>query len=106
MSTRARTASARKHASRGVEELKSLLSDAEEALSDAGAVTQEKVDALRTRMRDALESTREFYDHARDVTRTQAKRADKYVHTHPYQAVGVAAVVGALAGVLVSRRFS
>lgn len=103
MSTRTRTA--RKHASRGVEELKAVLEDAEAALSSAGSVSQEKMAALRSRMDDAIESTREFYRHAREVTREQAERADQYVHDHPYKALGVAAVVGALAGVLVSRRF-
>ena len=79
--------------------LKVLLHDAERALSNTAGAAGEKFEALRERMRSAL-------DAGRDEAKRRAKQADEMVHDHPYYAVGIAAGVGALVGILVSRRFS
>ena len=79
--------------------LKVLLHDAERALSNTAGAAGEKFDELRERMRSALEA-------GRDEAKRRAKQADELVHEHPYYAVGIAAGVGALIGILVSRRFS
>ena len=39
-----------------------------------------------------------------DKTKLAAKATDEYVHEHPWQAVGVAAVIGLLLGALITRR--
>ena len=79
--------------------LKVLLHDAERALSNGAGAAGEKFEALRERMRSALEA-------GRDEAKRRAQQADEMVHEHPYYAVGIAAGVGALIGILVSRRFS
>ncbi len=79
--------------------LKVLLHDAERALSNTAGAAGEKFDALRERMRDALEA-------GRDEAKRRAKQADEMVHEHPYYAVGIAAGIGAVIGILVSRSFN
>jgi ElaB/YqjD/DUF883 family membrane-anchored ribosome-binding protein len=80
-------------------DLKVLLHDAERALSNTADAAGEKFTALRERMRSALEA-------GRDEAARRAKQADEMVRENPYYAAGIAAGVGALVGILVSRRFS
>lgn len=80
-------------------DLKVLLHDAERALSNTADAAGEKFTELRERMRAAL-------DAGRAEASRRVKQADEMVHDHPYYAVGIAAGVGALIGILVSRRFS
>ena len=87
-----------------VEDLRALLRDAEEVLASAGDQADDKIKELRSRMRAAIEDSRSTYYQIRDSAREQLDRADDYVRTHPYHAVGLAAAVGALAGLLFSRR--
>ncbi|MDQ1316092.1 MAG: hypothetical protein QG662_2201, partial [Pseudomonadota bacterium] len=37
-------------------------------------------------------------------TKAAAKATDEYVHVHPWQAIGVAASVGVVIGLLIGRR--
>lgn len=80
-------------------DLKVLLHDAEQALSNTAGAAGEKIAELRERMRDALEAGRA------EATR-RARQADEMVHEHPYYAVGIAAGIGALIGILISRSCS
>lgn len=102
----AKNGSAEYSATQTIDDLKSLVRDAEEALSSAGDSADEKITELRERMRSALDQTHNIYGRVRESARKQIDQADHYVREHPYQAVGIAAAVGALAGVLVARRFS
>jgi ElaB/YqjD/DUF883 family membrane-anchored ribosome-binding protein len=79
--------------------LQVLLHDAEKALSNTAGAAGEKFDELRERMRSAL-------DAGRAEASRRVKQADEMVHEHPYYAVGIAAGVGALIGILVSRSFN
>jgi ElaB/YqjD/DUF883 family membrane-anchored ribosome-binding protein len=67
-----------------------------------------EVAALRSRIRDRLDSTKERIIDAQHEAVERAKRAagatDDYVHSHPWQAVGAAAAVGLAIGVLIGRR--
>lgn len=83
-----------------VDELKSLLSDAEKALSSAGDSASEEITTLRERLRDALATGAPFARRALDAAKEQAKTADEFVHNKPYVAVGIAAGLGLIAGVL------
>jgi ElaB/YqjD/DUF883 family membrane-anchored ribosome-binding protein len=102
MSTR--TAKAKADAASTVHNLKALRRDDKDALASSGGATAEKLGALRERICTALEDTQNFYYSARDSAKQQMDRCDHYVHVHPYQAAGIAAVIGALAGLLLARR--
>ncbi|HWA28778.1 MAG TPA: DUF883 family protein [Lacunisphaera sp.] len=85
------------------QDLKELLHEAEQALSHAGGEAGEKFDELRERLRAALEKGRFSFENIRAETVRRAKQADTLIHDHPYYAIGIAAGVGALVGLLVSR---
>ena len=86
-----------------LEELKSLLAEAEKALSAAGDQASEEVTALRIRLREALAEGKVKARLAYEYAREQAARADEAVHAHPYVAIGIAAGIGVLAGTLLGR---
>lgn len=90
------------HAS--AEELRALLSEAEDVLSGAGSAADKKVRDLRNRMRTVLEQGQTRYKDVEEVARTQLHQYDDYIHVHPYQALGAAVAVGVVAGLLVGRR--
>ena len=85
------------------EDLKALLHEAEQALSSTAGEAGEKFDELRERLRDALETGKYSFDRIRSEATRRAKQADQLVRDNPYYAIGVAAGVGALIGILVSR---
>lgn len=78
-----------------------------EALLDSGLQRGDaQVEALRDRLSSRLRRTRlqlvELEEAAVDRARQAARKVDDQVHEHPYAAIGVAAAVGALAGLLVA----
>jgi ElaB/YqjD/DUF883 family membrane-anchored ribosome-binding protein len=87
-------------------DLKALLREAEQALSNTAGEAGEKVEELRERLREAVNQGRYSLENIRAETIRRAKQADAVVRENPYYAIGVAAGVGALIGVLVSRSCS
>jgi ElaB/YqjD/DUF883 family membrane-anchored ribosome-binding protein len=85
------------------DDLKALLHEAEQALSDTAGEAGDKFDELRERLRTALDNGRYSIERLRTETVRRAKQADQLVRENPYYAMGVAAGVGALVGILVSR---
>ena len=91
-------------------EIKSLIADVEDLmariadLKDADVVrvrgrVQRAVDATKQSLADGAETIRQ---HAQNVAST----ADDYVRESPWQAIGIAALVGAVVGILATRRSS
>ncbi len=81
--------------------LKDLLREAEQALAgEAG----DKVEELRDRLRAAINEGRYSLATLRAETARRAKQADTLIRDNPYYAIGIAAGVGALIGILVGRR--
>lgn len=91
-----------------VDDLKSLISDAEELLKLTADQQGGKLEDLRARInsRVAIAKDRLADAEAAIVASGQkaARATDDYVHDHPWQSVGVAAGVAFLLGLLVSRR--
>lgn len=86
------------------DDLKALLQEAEQALNNVVGKGGEKFDELRARIHSAVENSgRHSLEHLREEASRRAKMADQFVHDNPYYAVGVAAGVGALIGILASR---
>ena len=87
-------------------DLKALLHEAEQALSNTADSAGEKFDELRGRLREALDSGKYSLENIRAEATRRAKQADQLVRDNPYYAVGIAAGVGALIGILVARSCS
>ena len=68
----------------------------------------EKIGVARERIQDSLHEAKVKLAEAEAVLRDQAKQAarytDEYVHENPWRAIGIAAGIGLLLGLLLSRR--
>jgi ElaB/YqjD/DUF883 family membrane-anchored ribosome-binding protein len=86
----------------------SVMADIDALVSATTNKAEGEATALRTRIRDRLDSAKERVVDAEHEAVERAKKVagatDQYVHTHPWQAVGTAAAVGLAIGILVGRR--
>ncbi len=89
-------------------DLKTVLSDMDDYLRATASQTGEKIGAIRERLqehmhraKDRLADTTEIVV---DKTKEAAKATDEYVHDNPWRAVGIAAGVGLIIGMLIGRR--
>ena len=91
-----------------VDEFSSVLSEAETLLDKASKETGDKARDLRTQVESRLLSAKlklqEMEGEAVDRAKAAARVTDDYVHDHPWQAIGVAAILGFAAGLLMNRR--
>ena len=91
-----------------VDQFSSVLSEAESLLSKATHETGEKAKDLRSQAEARLLSAKlklqELQGQAVDRAKDAARVTDDYVHENPWQAIGVAAAVGFVAGLLMNRR--
>lgn len=89
-------------------DLRAVVGDAEELLKATASVTGERVEKVRARAEDSLRAARarmvEAGQAAEARAREAARQVDQQVHEHPWTAVGVAAGIGLLVGILVGRR--
>ena len=89
-------------------DLKVVVADAEELLRATASQAGEKVSAARERIQASLATARvkltEVERVVVDKTRQAAKATDEYVHEYPWRSVGIAAAIGFVLGVLISRR--
>jgi ElaB/YqjD/DUF883 family membrane-anchored ribosome-binding protein len=91
-----------------VQDLKIVISDAEELLRATASTAGEKVVAAREKVQDSLQRAKvklaEVEDVIIDSGKQAARAADEYVRDNPWRAVGIAAGVGVIIGMLISRR--
>ncbi|HYD60357.1 MAG TPA: DUF883 family protein [Noviherbaspirillum sp.] len=89
-------------------DMKTLVKDAQELLREASLTTGEKADELRARglalLDAAMEKAHEVQAIAIEKGKAAAQSTDEFVHEHPWKAVGIAAGVGLVVGMLISRR--
>ena len=95
-----------KHTKEESPDMSTLAEDARALMAVTADVAGEKVSEARKRLAAALESGKELYGRVRDKAVEGAKVADKAVHEHPYEAIGVAFGIGAFVGYLLARRRS
>ena len=91
-----------------IDDFATVLSEAEEMLKRAAAETGDKARDLRaqveTKLLRAKLRLQELEGEAVDRAKAAARATDDYVHDNPWQAIGIAAVVGVLVGLLMNRR--
>jgi ElaB/YqjD/DUF883 family membrane-anchored ribosome-binding protein len=91
-----------------IADIKVVIQDCEEILKVTASQAGEKVAELRTqisrRLIEAKGRLSELEGTAIAKTKEAARAADEYVHENPWKAVGVAAGVGFLVGLLIRRR--
>ena len=91
-----------------VDDFAAVLAEAEEMLTRAAAETGDKARDLRSQVETKLLRAKlrlqEIEGEAVDRAKAAARATDDYVHENPWQAVGVAAVLGLAIGLLLNRR--
>ena len=84
------------------------IADAEELLKLTANQAGEGTAQLRERVRDRMSKAKAELLHLQQATVEKAKAAghatDVYVHENPWKSVGIAAGVGLVVGLLISRR--
>ena len=91
-----------------VEDLKIVITDAEESLRATASQAGEKVTAARHKVQDSLHRAKTelagVQDEIIDKGMEAARATDDYVRGHPWHAVGIAVGIGLVIGLLISRR--
>lgn len=91
-----------------VADVKVVLDDVEALLKQAASASGQQAHDLRERAADALHRGRIRLQEAQVAvaqnTKAAARATDDWVHEHPWSAMGIAAGVAFLVGLLVSRR--
>lgn len=86
-----------------VDDLRTLIGDAEGILKALAGDMSEQAKATRASLSKQLESAQTLFAQLQDQTVQQARVADQAIRTHPYQSVGVALGVGLVVGLLATR---
>jgi len=91
-----------------IADFKVVLSDGEELLKATASQTGDKAAEMREKVTEHLKRAKFRLQEEQEKMMTRTKEVagatDDYVHDHPWQAVGVAAGVGVLLGLLMGRR--
>src|SRR5574340_248187 len=90
-----------------MQDFRMVVADAEELLRATAGQAGEKAAAARERIQENLVSAKARLIAAEEAvvakTKQAAKATDEYVHENPWKAVGIAAGVGLVIGMLISR---
>lgn len=90
-----------------MQDLRLVVADTEELLRATADQAGEKVSAARERIQEHLFSAKERLADAEaamlEKGKAAARATDEYVHENPWRSVGIAAGVGLVVGMLISR---
>ena len=91
-----------------VTDMKIVIADAEELLRATASHAGDKAAAARLKIQDSIDAAKVKLADLSEASVYKAKAAaratDDYVRDNPWQAVGIAAAVGVVLGLLISRR--
>lgn len=89
-------------------ELKSLADTLEELLQTSGEKSDTEIQKLKAKAESMIKTSRQTLQDSSDKlveqTKEMAGKADNYVHEKPWNGMGIAAAVGLVVGVLLSKR--
>jgi ElaB/YqjD/DUF883 family membrane-anchored ribosome-binding protein len=91
-----------------VDDFAEMLTEAEDLMKRAASETGERAKDLRSQVEAKLLAAKsrlqEMQGEALDNAKAAARVTDDYVHDNPWQAIGAAAALGFLVGLLMNRR--
>lgn len=89
-------------------DFKALMADAEDLIKATASHEDDPLSAIRSKALDTLNNAKESLSLVEGTLTEKAKvvaeGADEFVHRNPWEAVGVAAGLGLLIGLLIRRR--
>lgn len=90
-----------------MKDLRAVVADADELLRATAGQAGEKVSGMRERIQENVTAVKlrlaSAEEDALESARQAAKVTDEYVHDNPWTAIGVAASVGIIVGMLIGR---
>ncbi|CAK9885433.1 MAG: putative protein YqjD [Candidatus Erwinia impunctatus] len=90
------------------QDIRVLLEALDGVLSSSSDIADKETDALRLKAQETLDEVREraglTVQQEQCHLRQSMRSADDYVHEKPWQSIGIAAVAGVIAGLLLGRR--
>lgn len=89
---------------RVITDLKRIVRDSESLLQDAGEALGDKARETRVRLAETLESAKATCRRLEEKAIEGVRATDKVIREHPYPSIGLAAALGLLIGVLVTRK--
>jgi ElaB/YqjD/DUF883 family membrane-anchored ribosome-binding protein len=91
-----------------IHDFKVVVADAEALLKATAGQGGEAMTEVRAKVGESLAAAKAKLSDAEAAliarTKAAAKATDEYVHVHPWQAIGIAASVGVVVGLLIGRR--
>jgi ElaB/YqjD/DUF883 family membrane-anchored ribosome-binding protein len=91
-----------------LDDLRSVVSDAEQWLRQGGQMTAEELatarDKLERTVRIARDDLMKLGEPVIEKTKAAAHATDEYVHENPWKAVGIGVAAGVVLGMLIARR--
>ncbi len=91
-----------------IHDFKAVVADAEALLKATAGQGGDAVAAMRSKVEASLATAKAKMTDAEVAlvarAKVAAKATDEYVHVHPWQAIGIAASVGMVLGLLIGRR--
>ncbi len=91
-----------------LDELRTVVDNAEELLHSTSNQAGEGVVIARARIQESLKAVKARLHHAESAvverTHEAAKATDHYVHTNPWQSIGISACAGIIIGMLIKRQ--
>ena len=91
-----------------IHDFKVVVADAEALLKATAGQGGEAMAEVRSKVSASLATAKAKLSDAEAVlvarTKAAARATDEYVHVHPWQAIGIAASVGVVIGLLIGRR--
>ena len=96
------------HREKLMADLRTVIGDAEEVLRVTADQASAGASELRVRMQERMQQAKlrlqDLQDNAVQRARAAGHAADDYVHEHPWKAIGAAAGIGMIIGLLIGRR--
>jgi ElaB/YqjD/DUF883 family membrane-anchored ribosome-binding protein len=91
-----------------MKDLRAVVVDTEDLLKATASQTGERIDKVRARAEESLRNARARVTaaghDAQEVAQDAMREVDTQVRANPWTAVGVAAVIGLVAGILIARK--
>ena len=91
-----------------IQDLRTLVADAEDLVKATAAETGERIKTARVRLEDNLRVARVRLDEAQlallERSKAAAAATDRFAHENPWRVAGIAAGLGLLLGLLLGRR--
>jgi ElaB/YqjD/DUF883 family membrane-anchored ribosome-binding protein len=91
-----------------MEDLRTVVVDAEELLKATASQTGERITAARAKAEESLKAAKVRLAETQAAmvakTKAAAKATDDYVRANPWKAVGISAAAGFVLGILIARR--